>query len=268
MAPPPPVALIGVPWDASSSYRRGAAEAPAAIRAEFARVREYSNAYTESGVDLDGPGLLQDLGDVRADNPSAMRTAVEAAVRDACVEGARPLVLGGDHAITYPALRAVASVHGPVDVLHLDAHPDLYPEFAGDRYSHACPFARALEDGLVGRLVQLGIRSSTPAQAAVVDRYGVEQVTMREWGRPAGFFFDAPVYVSLDLDVLDPAFAPGISHPEPGGLSVREVLAALQRVHGDVVGADLVEFNPTVESVRTAPVASKLMKELAGLLTN
>jgi len=261
------VALLGAPWDASSSYRRGAAGAPQAIRRELERAREYSNPYTESGLDSSAPGVIRDAGDVTADDPAVARESIERAVAEIAAAGERPFVLGGDHSITYPILRAAARVHGPVDVLHFDAHPDLYPIFEGDPYSHACPFARALEDGLIGRLVQLGIRSMTPPQQQVAERYGVELTTMRDWGRPVGFFFERPVYVSLDVDVLDPGFAPAVSHPEPGGLSVREVIAVLQRIHGMVVGADLVEYNPTVDpDGRTAAVCVKLVKELTALL--
>lgn len=261
------VALLGVPWDASSSYRRGAAEAPQAIRRELVRAREYSNPYTESGLDSSAPGVIRDAGDVTGEDPAEARGAIERAVADIVAAGERPLALGGDHSITYPILRAAARLHGPVDVLHFDAHPDLYPIFEGDRYSHACPFARALEDGVIARLVQVGIRSMTPPQRQMAERYGVELTTMRDWGRPVGFFFERPVYVSLDLDVLDPAFAPAVSHPEPGGLSVREVISVLQRTHGTVVGADLVEYNPTVDpDGRTATVCVKLVKELAALL--
>jgi agmatinase len=261
------VALLSVPYDGSSSSRRGAAQGPAAIRQALERMRDYSNAFTESGVDLGADGVLRNAGDVPCGTPDATRAAIERSVADVLALGERPLVLGGDHSITYPVLRALRAAIGPVDVLHLDAHPALYPEVQGDPYSHACPFARALEAGLVGRLVQVGVRSITPPQREVAEQYQVEMMTMQEWGRPLGFFFEAPVYVSLDLDVLDPAFAPAVSHPEPGGLSTREVLQVLQRVHGTVIGADLVEFNPSAdEHGRTAGVCAKLVKELVALL--
>lgn len=261
------VTLLGVPFDAASSFRRGAAGAPAAIRAALEQVAGWSNRFTESGLDLGAADALRDAGDVACGEPAATRAAIERAVSDLLLAGERPLVLGGDHSITYPALRGMVEVMGPLDVLHLDAHPDLYEVYDGDRYGHACPFARALEDGLIARLVQMGIRAATPPQLALAERYEVEMVPMTDWGRPVGLFFERPVYISLDLDVLDPAFAPGVSHPEPGGLSVRELLNVLQRVHGRVVGADLVEYNPEADPHgRTAAVCVKLVKELAGLL--
>lgn len=261
------VVLLGVPWDGSSSGRRGAAQAPAAIRAAWDRVSSWSNPMTESGLDLVAEAALRDGGDVGAGDATAMREAVEAAVAGAVAGGERPLLLGGDHSVTYPALRGARAALGVVDVLHLDAHPDLYPEYEGDRFSHACPLARALEDGLIGRLVQVGIRTVTPPQRAVADRHGVEMVTMANWAGPGVFFFDRPVWISLDLDVLDPAFAPAVSHPEPGGLSVRDVLGTLQRLEGRVIGADLVEYNPALDrDGATGTVCVKLVKELAALL--
>ena len=263
----PSLALLGIPFDAASSWRRGAARAPAAIRAEFERARSYSNLTTEDGTDLGRPGLLLDVGDVAIPgDATAAREAITTAAAAQLHAGHRLLSLGGDHSVTYPLLRAVHQAVGTVDVVHFDAHPDLYPELDGDRFSHACPFARALEDRLVGRLVQIGLRTQNAVQREVAERFNVEQVPMAEWHLPR-LEFTRPVYVSLDLDVLDPAFAPGISHPEPGGLSVRDVIAVLQRVEGRVVAADLVEYNPDADDgTRTAAVCVKLFKELAALV--
>ena len=134
-------------------------------------------------------------------------------------------MLGGDHAVTYPVVRAVAAIHGPVDILHFDAHPDLYDEFEGRRLSHACPFARIMEEGLARRLVQVGIRTLNAHQRAQAERFGVEIHPMNTFDAHS-FVPDlaAPAYLSFDLDALDPAFAPGVSHHEPGGLTVRETL--------------------------------------------
>ena len=142
----------------------------------------------------------------------------------------RPIALGGDHAITFPILRAFAKRHPRLSILHFDAHPDLYDEFEGNRFSHACPFARIMEEGLAGRLVQVGIRTANAHQREQVARFGVEMIEMRDFRDGLAPEFDAPVYVSFDLDGLDPAFAPGVSHREPGGLSTRQAL--------DVIAAD------------------------------
>jgi agmatinase len=177
------------------------------------------------------------------------------------------LVLGGDHAVTYPVVRAHAERYPGLTVVHLDAHPDLYDAFEGNRLSHACPFARILEEGLARRLVQVGIRTQNAPQREQAVRFGVEQVDMRAWRPDLVVEADGPVYVSVDLDVLDPAFAPGVSHPEPGGLSAREVIGFLQRLRGSVVGADVVELNPARDAGdATARVAAKLAKELLARL--
>jgi agmatinase len=218
----------------------------------------------ESGLDLDRPGLLHDAGDVACGPDSeATRGAIEGAVTRLLDAGRELLSLGGDHSVTYPILRAIHARLGTVDVLHLDAHSDLYREFGGNRFSHACPFAHALDQGLIGRLAQVGLRAPSAPQRALAEEYGVEMHTMADWRAPPRFEFERPVYVSLDLDVLDPAFAPGVSHPEPGGLSVRDVIAVLQRVEGRVIGGDLVEYNPDADrGGQTGVVAVKLLKEL------
>jgi arginase family enzyme len=186
-----------------------------------------------------------------------------------------PLLLGGDHSVTYPALRAFRACR-PAAILHIDAHGDLYDEFPlpgpgepsgrGDRYSHACPFARAMEDGLTGRLVQVGIRTMTPHLRAQAARFGVEVHGMDRWAEAPVESLPGPVYVSLDLDGLDPAFAPGVAHPEPGGLSTRDVVALLHRIRVPIAGVDIVELCPP-HDVRdlTARVAAKLLKEVTAV---
>ena len=132
--------LLGVPFDAASSFRRGAAAAPGAIRA--ALTSPAGNSWTEGMVDIDAPGVFADAGDVAGLEPQTARARIEQAVGKLVASGARPIVLGGDHSITYPVLRGLRPRHHQLSVLHIDAHPDLYQEFAGDRFSHACPFAR------------------------------------------------------------------------------------------------------------------------------
>jgi len=141
----------------------------------------------------------------------------------------------------------------------------LYDEFEGSRVSHACPFARIMEERLAKRLVQIGIRTMVGHQREQAARFGVEVVGMA--GLPAyeRLKIGGPVYISFDLDVLDPAFAPGVSHREPGGMTVREAIAHLHAIEGTVVGADLVEFNPVQDvSGVTATVAAKIVKEILG----
>ena len=258
------VRLIGLPTDSHSSFLRGPAAAPAAIRAALAS--EHANCATESGLELGGDIALDDAGDLPLDETAAdvdrIRDAASAAVRD----GAVPLFLGGDHMISFPAVAGVAAVLGPVNILHFDAHPDLYDDFGGDPLSHASPFARIMEGGHAKRLVQVGIRTMNRHCREQATRFGVEVIEMRDFVAAAVPIPNAPLYVSIDLDALDPAFAPGVSHHEPGGLSVRDIIAVLHRIDGPIVGADIVELNPARDiNEMTATVAAKLLKELAAL---
>jgi agmatinase len=255
--------LLGLPYDGSSSFLRGAAAAPPLIRAALHSAA--GNPWSERNGPVLGAGLLDDAGDVTLTDGAQARLTIEREVRLLAGEGRAPILLGGDHSVTYPILRAIGPLHPKLTVLHIDAHADLYDEFEGDRYSHACPFARVMEEGLVARLVQVGVRTRTGDQQAQAVRFGVEAIDMHAWadgGRPA---IGGPVYVSLDLDGLDPAFAPGVSHREPGGLSVRDVLTMLHTLDGPIVGADIVEYNPSQDlGGLTAQVAAKFVKELAG----
>jgi arginase len=260
----PQVALLGVCYDGSSSYLRGAAAAPPFIRR--AMWSEAGNPWTELGIDL-STAALDDEGDLvprDGEDGAQVRGAIEAAVRRITDSGRRPLVLGGDHSITYPVLRGFRPRHPRLTILHLDAHGDLYDEFEGDRYSHACPFARIMEERLADRLVQVGIRTMTPHQRDQARRFGVEVIEMKDWRDGARLEFDTPVYLSFDLDVIEPGLAPGISHREPGGLTVRQALGIIQSVSAPLLGADFVEFNPAADpSGVTAAVSAKLVRELA-----
>lgn len=260
-----PVRLIGAPTDVHSSYLRGPAKAPPRIRALI--FSEMGNPAAENGLELGADIALDDIGDLPLAEHSGDDALIEAAMTQACREGFRPILLGGDHAVTYPALRGVAAHHGPVEILHFDAHPDLYDEYQGDRRSHASPFARIMEAGLATRLVQVGVRTLEAHQRAQAERFGVEIVPMRDFTPDLVPRLTGPVYVSIDIDGLDPAFAPGVSHHEPGGLSTRQLLDVLARLEAPVVGADVVELNPDRDiNDMTAAVAAKLVKELAALM--
>ncbi len=255
------IALIGVPFDDNSSFAKGAAEAPSLIRSSL--FSDATNLWCENGLYLGQKSLLLDAGDVTPAAGADMFNDIEAAVKAALDRNMRPIVLGGDHSITYPVVKAVARTHPDLTILDFDAHPDLYDEYMGNRRSHACPFARIMEDHLALRLVQVGIRAMNDLQRLQSERFGVEVVAMKNW-RDALPALRSPVYISFDLDALDPAFAPGVVHREPGGLSVRQALSAIQSIEADVVGADLVEFNPRYDPANvTAAVGAKLLKELA-----
>jgi len=258
------VALIGILSDANSSYKKGAARAPESIRRAL---HSWSaNLCSELGVDLANNPDFIDVGDREIADGADNFLAIESNIDQIIERGALPLILGGDHAITYPIMRAINHANGPVNILHFDAHPDLYENFEGNPYSHASPFARIMEKGLAKRLVQVGIRTLNQHQREQVDRYGVECHEMKDGNLSLiGLDFDGPIYISCDIDALDPAFTPGVSHHEPGGLSVRDILSIIQRIPNHIVGADIVEYNPDRDiNDMTAMVAAKLLKEIAG----
>lgn len=255
--------LIGLPYDASSSFLRGPSLAPARIREELHSLQ--SNGCSESGRRIiGGVAGIGDVGDLVLPANGDARGMIESGIRALIDSVARPLSLGGDHSVTYPVLRALGARVPGLTILQIDAHPDLYADFEGDRFSHACPFARIMEEKLAAKLVQVGIRTMNAPQRAQADRFGVRVIDMRTWaagGRPE---LSGPLYVSVDMDGIDPAFAPGVSHREPGGLTVREVITMIQSLPGPIVGGDVVELNPTQDdSGASATVAAKLVRELA-----
>lgn len=264
----PAIHLIGLPTDQNSSFERGAALAPPAIREALWSDR--GNLSTQSGMEIGVDIDLIDKGDLVLTDHDCVAddVAIANAVRAVLDTGAVPLALGGDHAVTYPLVAALAETHGPVTILHFDAHPDLYHNFEGNPRSHASPFARIMEAGHASRLVQLGIRTLTRHCREQADRLGVEILPMTGFHQGQVPVLDGPLYISIDLDGIDPSEAPGVAHPEPGGLTVREVLAVLSKQTAPIVGADIVELNPArdVNSV-TAILAAKLVRELAALIT-
>ena len=224
--------------------------------------------WTEDGIDLGRKGSFHDAGDVAIpDDDGAAFAAIESAVKETLDLGYPLICLSGDHSVTYPTIKAFHSKYPDLTILHFDAHPDLYDELDGNRLSHACPFARIMEEGLARRLVQVGVRTINSHQLAQASKFGVEVITMRNLERFAKVEFEGPLFISLDVDVLDPAFAPGISHYEPGGMSVREVLRCIQGLKVPVVGADIVEYNPTRDvHGQTAMVCAKFLKEISAAI--
>jgi agmatinase len=254
---------VGAPHDANSSFMRGAAAAPDVIRRVLHNGA--ANLTSESGLDLSAPAKLTDVGNLVLGDGREGVLDITAALMPVIEAGRLPLLLGGDHAITFPALRAIVAHHGPVDILHFDAHADIYEDFEHNPLSHASPFARIMESGLARRLVQVGIRTLNAHQRDMISRYGVEVYEYKDFDahrfQPR---FGGKLYVSFDVDALDPGCAPGVSHHEPGGMSVREAVNIIQRIEGQIVGADIVEFNPARDAQDlTAAVCAKLAKELA-----
>lgn len=196
-----------------------------------------------------------------------MLEEVEEVITRLLDRGVSVLSLGGDHAITYPIVKAYGKRFEGLEILQFDAHPDVYDDYEVSRFSHACPFARIMEENLAKRLVQVGIRTLNEHQRMQVKRFRIEVIEMRALRPRLSLHFEDPIYLSLDMDVLDPAFAPGVSHHEPGGLSTRNVLQLIQGLRVPIMGADIVEFNPQRDpSGITAMTAAKFLKEIAALI--
>ncbi|MFZ1742066.1 MAG: agmatinase [Pontixanthobacter sp.] len=259
------IRMLGIPHDLNSSYLRGAAAAPEAI-ARAVR-SESANMFSELGHDLGSPELFTEVGEVALAGLAgqAAYDAIYTAVTSQLETGCRLLSIGGDHSISFPVVMAHTRFYQPLNILHFDAHPDLYENFEGNSFSHASTFARLMESGQIVRLVQIGIRTLNDHQREQTARFGVEQHEMRDLSRLSSIHFDGPVYISVDLDALDPAYAPGVSHHEPGGLTTRQIMEVIQTVPGTIVGADIVELNPARDiNGMSAMVAAKIAKELAG----
>jgi len=258
----PPV-LLGIPLDHNSSFLRGAAQAPPLIREAFHS--DHWNKTTETRVDLGAPGIFEDAGDLAVmESPDAFQR-IEDAVAKIIEDGKRPVSLGGDHSITAPILRAIGKRIPAITLVHFDAHPDLYADYEGNPHSHASPFARIMEEQLVHRLIQIGVRTMNTHQNDQAEKYAVRIFEIKDLPDPTHLNLAGPIYVSFDMDALDPAFAPGVSHWEPGGLTTREAISYIHALPGPIIGADLVEFNPVHDPTGlTATVAAKILKELLG----
>lgn len=258
------VAIVGIPYDDKSSYLKGPAKGPQAIRE--ASTRKMINSWTELGVDLESEIRMTDLGDLDVTGHFLkVFSRIEEKINDILSKDIVPIVLGGDHSISYPIVKAFWRKYGCLDILDFDAHTDLYEELYGDQYSHACPFARILEDGLVQNIVQVGIRTANGEHREQADKYNVRMIEMKDFNDSLVFDFPNPLYISFDLDALDPAFAPGVSHHEAGGLSTRQVVNIIHKLNANIVGLDVVEVNPDRDkSGITTAAAVKVVKEVVG----
>lgn len=257
------VRILPVPHDANSSFLPGTADGPEPILTQesLGSANVYSSTLRPIRVDEDyrvlPPVEVRHLAGKEAFEVIKHRVISELAA------GSGPLLaLGGDHSITYPILAAYAQHGLRVHVLQLDAHGDLYHDLDGNPYSHGSPFARLLENNLIASLTQVGIRSLTPHQREQASRYQVRIIEMKQLDQAWIRDLRHPLYLSLDLDLLDPAFAPGISHYEPGGMTSRQLLDILEALP-TLAGADLVEYNPSRDiQGMTAMVAYRAMKEI------
>lgn len=273
-------AFIGVPFDIGASHRPGARFGPRQIRAESALIRPYNMATGAAPFDT---LQVADLGDVPINTYSIAKSMeiVEAFYDRVLAAGCRPLTMGGDHTIALPILRAVARKHGPVALVHVDAHADINDDMFGERIAHGTPFRRAVEEKLLdgGKVFQIGLRGTG---------YAADDF---EWPRAQGFTVvqahevwyqslaplmarvrervgSAPLYITFDIDGIDPAFAGGTGTPEIGGLTVPQALEIIRGCRGlNVVGADLVEVSPPYDaSGNTALLGANLLYEMLCVL--
>jgi agmatinase len=274
------VAILGVPFDSGVSYRPGARFGPAAIRAGSKLLRPYHPALDVLPWSL---AQVADAGDL-APNPFDIVEAIaqiEAGAKETLKKADRVIALGGDHTIALPLLRVARERHGPIALVHFDAHLDTWNTYMGAAYTHGTPFRRAFEEGLLAadRCAHVGIRGSLYGThdldddasfgfdiVSTVDiaRAGVDTAVERIRGRVG----DSPVYVSIDIDVLDPAHAPGTGTPEPGGLTTREVMLILRGMAGlPIVGVDVVEVAPAYDHAElTALAGANLAYECLALM--
>ena len=276
------VAVVGVPWDSGVTYRPGARFGPSAIRQASRLLRPYNPALDAQPF---RDAQVVDAGDVAA-NPFDIARAIDetrGGLAALITPAGRPVLsLGGDHTMALPALQAMHSVHGPLALVHFDAHLDTWNTYFDAPYTHGTPFRRASEQGLIvkGSSAHVGIRGSlydrqdllddeelgfTVVHCRDIDRIGVDGIVERVVERVG----DHPVYVSIDIDVLDPAFAPATGTPEAGGMTSRELLGVLRAMRElRLVGADIVEVSPVYDHAEvTAVAAANIAYELVTIMS-
>ncbi len=262
------VKLIGIPYDGNSSFLKGPALAPPRIR--LMETDGSANSFCESGKQILNRKSYNDLGDMIFDysNPESVYNEIKERIRQELNTNEKLICFGGDHSISFPIIEAHSEFFKNLNILHLDAHADLYENFDNNPYSHASPFARIMEKNLINSLTQVGIRTLNIHQREQAAKFNVDIIEMKDFNYDFIKTLQAPLYISLDLDVLDPAFAPGISHHEPGGMTTRELIKIIQNISVSIVGADIVEYNPTRDvNNMTSMVAYKLFKELVDKMT-
>ena len=257
------IKLLGIPFDANSSFLKGPALAPPRIR--LMEKEGSANSFSEFGIEILEGKNYTDLGDMAftETNAASAYNQIKNRIKQELSADCKTICFGGDHSISFPIIESYTNKYEDLNILHLDAHADLYDNFDNNPYSHASPFARLMEKGNIKTLTQVGIRTLNTHQKEQANKFNVQIVEMKDFNFDFIKTLKGPLYISLDLDVLDPAFAPGISHHEPGGLSTRELIKVIQNITVPIVGADIVEYNPTRDLNNiTAMVAYKLFKEL------
>jgi agmatinase len=274
------VALLGIPYDGGVSYRAGARFGPRAVREQSSLIRPWHPVLKVHPFERLRVGDCGDI-DVVPNSIEATYGAIVNRIDAVVAAGATPVCVGGDHSITLGVLRSLAKRHGPLAVIHFDAHPDTWDEYFGSKFFHGTPFRRAVEERLIDprRMIQVGIRGPLygPEDFAFHDTHGIEVIrieAVKEQGTAAvaerfARLRGTPVYCSFDIDAVDPAFAPATGTPEVGGLTSYEALALVRALAGlDLVGADIVEVAPPYDGPGqvTALLAANLLFEIVSLV--
>ena len=261
------IKLLGIPYDGNSSFLKGPAMAPQRIR--LMEKEGSANTFAEDGTDISAGKNYMDLGDMIFENcnPENVFHTIKKNVHAALADNDPLILFGGDHSVSYPIINAFSEKYKGLHVLHFDAHADLYDNFGDNPYSHASPFARIMEQAQVQSLTQVGIRTLSAHQRQQAHRFGVNIIEMKDFSMHFLKTLRGPLYISVDLDVLDPAFAPGVSHHEPGGMHTRQLLEIVQQIRVPVAGADIVEYNPVRDIHNmTAMVAYKIFREISATM--
>ncbi|MEM2865944.1 MAG: agmatinase [Candidatus Hadarchaeales archaeon] len=263
------VVFLGIPLDSTSSYRTGTRFGPSRIREASLNLETHLMSL---GVELAERWRVADLGDLLLSSELGEDgRRIREAVRELLEDGKIPALLGGEHTLTLFSLQAFGEVY----LLQLDAHRDLREEYLGSRINHATVMRRALEHVDPGRLIQLGVRSSSSEEARYGEEKGIRYYTSEQLLAEGGKIVEevrrevgsSPVYLTLDVDVLDPAFAPAVTTPEPGGLSTLDLLRILRGLRGlNIRGFDVVEVAPPFDTGQTAFAAARAIYELLGSL--
>ncbi len=257
------IKLLGIPYDKNSCFLKGPAQAPPHIRQMDSSGS--SNSFCENIIEIINGRNYVDLGDIliEENDPETAYKIIKKKIQQELTDSDKIICLGGDHSISFPIIEAYSKKFKDLNVLHLDAHPDLYDDYDNNPYSHASPFARLMEKSIIKSLTQVGIRTLNTHQKEQAELFNVKIIEMKNFNYDFIKALEPPLYISIDLDVLDPAFAPGISHYEPGGLTSRELITIIRSIPVSVVGADIVEYNPLRDiNNMTAMLAYKLLKEL------
>lgn len=257
------IALFGVPFDGTASFRPGARFAPAAIRGDSFAIETYSPYADRSLSEL----KVCDAGDLELPfgNVEKVLSLTQRRTSEILAAGKRPVMLGGEHLVTLGAVRAMIRKYPDLHILHLDAHTDLRQEFFGETLSHATVIRRVWELTGDGRIHQFGIRSGEKAEFTFADAHtDMHRFTLDGWDDVLKALQGKPIYLTLDLDVLDPAYLPGTGTPEPGGVPFTELLSAVLKLHKvQLVGCDIVELAPHLDqSGASTAAACKIVREI------